>query len=178
MIRLPAGLALVGVVGLVLGTNASGPVAVLVGVAATLGFGGILGDSFSLIGASASLIVVAYSLALGVAAPAPGIMIPVVIGLGLTLLLVTGEAATRGRGAPVAPRVLGAWLRDATGAASLGGVAGVMLGAVGGTVTLGLPAWGYPLAAAAAALAVVVGVGRALLGGVRASLRGPGVGPR
>jgi hypothetical protein len=163
VIRLPAGLALVGVVGLVLGTNASGPVAVLVGVGATLGFGGIVGDSFSLIGASASLIVVAYSLALGVAAPAPGIMIPVVIGLGLTLLLVTGEAATRGRGAPVAPRVLGAWLRDATGTVGLAGVVGIALGAGGSTVIVGLPVWGYPLVAAIAALAVVVGTGRALI---------------
>ena len=163
MTRLPAGLTLVGVVGLVLGTNASGPVAVLVGVAATLGFGGILGYSFSMIGASASLLVMAYSLSLGIAAPAPGVMIPVVIGLGLTLLLVTGEAATRKRGAPVAPRVLGAWLRDATGTVGLAGAVGIALGVGGSTIIVGLPGWGYPPVAAIAALAAVVGTGRALI---------------
>jgi hypothetical protein len=169
VIRLPAGLALAMVVGLVLGSDASWPGAVLVGVAVTLGLGGILGHSFSLIGASAGLIVVAYSLALAIVAPAPGVVTPALVGSGLALLLVTGEAAARGRGAPVDHRVLGAWLRDVTGAAALAGVAGVALGTVGGTVTLGLPAWGYPLVAAVTALAVVVGTGRALIASARGS---------
>jgi len=169
VIRLPAGLTLAMVVGLVLGTDTSWPVGGLIGVAATLAVGGILGHSFSLIGASAGLIVVAYSLALAIAAPAPGVVTPALVGVGLTLLLVTGEAVTRGRGAPVDPRVFAGWLPDVTGAAVLAGVSAVTLGAVGGTVTLGLLAWGYPLVAAVAALAVVVGTGRALIASARGS---------
>jgi hypothetical protein len=171
VIRLPAGLALAMVVGLVLGTDASWPVGVLVGVAATLGLGGILGHSFSLIGTSAGLLVAAYGLALAIVAPAPGVVIPVLLGAGLTLLLVAGEAVTRRRGGSVDRRVLVAWLRDVTGIAGFAGVVGIALGAAGGSVDLDLPAWGYPLVAGVGALAAVVGTGRALI----ASARGSGV---
>jgi hypothetical protein len=167
--RLPAGLALAMVVALVLDTDASWPVAVLVGAAAALGLGGILGSSFRLIGASAGLLVATYTLALVIAAAAPGVLTPALIGGGLTLVLVTGDAAARGRGAALERRVLGARLRDVTGAAVLAGAAGVALGAAGGAVTVGLPAWGYPLVAGVAALAVLAGTGGALRARARAS---------
>jgi hypothetical protein len=163
MIRLPAAAALAGSIALVLVTNESDPVIVLVGVAASLGLGGILGCAFSLVGASAAVLVVAYSLALAIAAPAPGVVIPVLLGVGLTVLLVTSEAVTRGGGAPVDRRVLAGWLGEVTGAAGLAGVGGIVLGLMGGTVVLDLPAWGYPVVAAVGVLAVVVGTGRALI---------------
>lgn len=60
-------------------------------------------------------------------------------------------------------RVLGVWLRDVMATVGLAGVVGITLGAGGSTVIVGLPAWGYPLVAAIAALTVVVGTGRALI---------------
>jgi len=176
MIRLPAAAALAGSIALVLVTNASEPVIVLVGVAASLGLGGLLGHSFTLIGQSAGLILVAYSLALVIAAPAPGAVISAVIGVGLTLLLVTGEAATRQRGAPMDARVLGPWLSEVTGIAVLAGIVAIVIGAAGRGVALDLPSWGYPLVAGAAALVAVVGLGRALIEYVRDSPGGRGGG--
>jgi hypothetical protein len=156
------------VVGLVLGTGASWPVAALVGVAAILGLGGILASSFSLLGASAGLLVAAYTLALVLVAPVPGVVTPALIGGGLALLLVSAETAARGREAPVDPRVLGVWLRDVAGAAVLASASALLLGTVAGTIALGLPAWGYPPLAGLAAVAVVGGTGRALLASARA----------
>ena len=177
MIRLPAAAALAGSIALVLVTNASEPVIVLVGVAGSLGLGGLLGHSFTLIGQSAGLILVAYSLAVVMAAPAPdAAVISAVIGVGLTLLLVTGEAATRQRGAPMDARVFGPWLRDVTGIALLAGIVAIVIGAAGSGVALDLPSWGYPLVAGAAGLAAVVGLGRALIEYVRDSPGGRGGG--
>lgn len=78
--RLLPALALAVVVGLVLGTDASTPVAGLAGVSAILGVGGVLGRSFPLIRASAGLVVVAYALALLLVAPAPDVVTPALIG--------------------------------------------------------------------------------------------------
>jgi uncharacterized protein (DUF58 family) len=80
LMRLLPALALAVVVGLVLGTDASTPVAGLAGVSAILGVGGVLGRSFPLIRASAGLVVVAYALALLLVAPAPDVVTPALIG--------------------------------------------------------------------------------------------------
>jgi hypothetical protein len=167
--RLPAGFALAMVVGLVLGTDASAPIAGLTGVAAILALGGILGRSLAAMGVSAGLLVVAYTLALVIVAPGPGIVTPALIGTGLVLFLVTGDAVARGGGAPIDREVLAAWLRDVTGAAILAGAAAVAVGAAGSGVALDLPIWVYPPLAAAAALAILVGTGRALVAVARAS---------
>jgi hypothetical protein len=74
----------------------------------------------------------------------------------------------RGGGGPVDHRVLGAWLRDVMRAPVLGAVGAVVLGAMGRSVVLGLPAPAYPGVAAVAALAVLVGTGRGLLARARA----------
>jgi hypothetical protein len=171
MTRLPAGLALLMAVGLVLGTDASWPVAALVGVAGVLGLGGLLGDAGRPIGASAGLVLTAYALALALAAPAPGVVVPAGLGVSLTLFVVTGEAGTRARGAPDALRALGAWLLDLVGTAVRAGAVALVAGTVGGSLGLALPAWAYPPLAAAAALAVVAGTGWAL---IATSHHGPG----
>lgn len=167
--RLLPGLALALVVGLVLATDGSAPVAGLVGVSALLGVGGILGRSVPLIRASAGVSVAAYALALLVVAPEPGVVTPALIGAGLALLLVTGDAMARGRGGPVDHRGLGAWLGDVVRAPVLGAVGAVLLGATGSRVVLDLPASVYPVVAAVAALAVLVGTGRGLLARASAS---------
>jgi hypothetical protein len=169
VIRVLAGLALAMVIGLILGTDASAPVAVLVGVAGVLGLSGIFGHSFSLMGISAGLLLVAYSLALVIVAPAPGVVIPVLVGCGLTLLLTTSERATRGWGTSVDHQVFTGWLGDVVGVVGLAGVGGIALGMAGRIVILGLPAWGYPVIAGGAALAAVVGTGRALIASARPS---------
>lgn len=162
MIRYLAGVLVLALTGIPLLTGPSGVIAALGVSAAALCAAGILRPSVPLLTAGASLSLAEYALALWLSAGPLDVAGAVGFGVILATLFQVVEFAARFRGATVDPRVLRGQIRYWTGTGLLGAGAAMLMAIGAGGVPLRLPPAAYPVAGALGALAVFVGVVRAL----------------
>ncbi|MBI4011426.1 MAG: hypothetical protein HY359_03880 [Candidatus Rokubacteria bacterium] len=162
MIRALAGLLVLALAGLPVLAAPSWPIASVGAATALVGAAGVVRFSPPLLTAGGVLGLVQYGLALWLTAAPPDLLSAVALGVVLSLLIAVADVAARFRRAAVDARVFRAEVRDWAGSAAVEAAAGVVLVVAAGALSIDLPAWAYPVAAA-------VGVIAAFLAGARAT---------